>query len=196
MHIGLFFGSFNPIHIGHLFIADYMANNTSLDEVWFVVSPQNPFKAKSSLLSEFNRLHLVNLAIEGNSKLKASSIEFGLPKPSYTIDTLVYLEEKFPQHKFSLIMGSDNLKGIAKWKNSELLMEKCEIYVYERLGAEINKQDYSQNVHIEETPQISLSASYIREQLKNRKSVRYLLPESVEKYILDAGWYQAKLKKK
>lgn len=195
MHIGLFFGSFNPIHIGHLFIAEYMANNTSLDEVWFVVSPQNPFKEKSSLLSEFNRLHLVNLAIEGNDKLKASSIEFGMPKPSYTIDTLVYLEEKFPQHKFSLIMGSDNLKGISKWKNSELLMSKCEIYVYERLGAEIDKDSYPRNIHIEETPQISLSASYIRRQLKNKKSIRYLLPDNVEKFILDSGWYQTKSKK-
>lgn len=190
MHIGLFFGSFNPIHIGHLFIAEYMANNTSLDEVWFVVSPQNPFKEKSTLLSEFNRLHLVNLAIEGNDKLKASSIEFGMPKPSYTIDTVTYLEEKFPHHKFSLIMGSDNLKGITKWKNSELLLQKCEIYVYERLGSEIDKDSYPSNIHLEETPQISLSASYIREQLKNKRSIRYLLPDSVEKFILDSGWYQ------
>lgn len=190
MHIGLFFGSFNPIHIGHLFIAEYMANNTALDEVWFVVSPQNPFKEKSSLLSEFNRLHLVNLAIEGNDKLKASNIEFGMPKPSYTIDTVTYLEEKFPQHKFSLIMGSDNLKGISKWKNSELLIQKCDIYVYERLGSEIERDSYPSNIHVEETPQISLSASYIREQLKNKRSIRYLLPDSVEKFIMDSGWYQ------
>ena len=189
MNIGLFFGSFNPIHTGHLFIANHMACHTALDEVWLVVSPQNPFKKKNTLLAKYDRLHLANLAIEGNEKLRTSDIEFNLPKPSYTIDTLVYLEEKFPRYKFSLIMGADNLPTLHKWKNSEILMKDYDIYVYQRPGTEINMKDYPSNIQLQETPQILLSASYIREQLKNNKSIKYLVPESVEKYILEMGWY-------
>jgi len=132
MKIGLFFGSFNPIHIGHLIIAEHIVCNTALEEVWFIVSPQNPFKKKKNLLSEYNRLHLVNIAIKDNSKLKSSDIEFKLPKPSYTIATLVYLKEKFPNKDFSLIMGSDNLENLHKWKNSDILFRDYEIFVYKR----------------------------------------------------------------
>jgi nicotinate-nucleotide adenylyltransferase len=135
MHIGLFFGSFNPVHIGHLFIANHIAHHSILDEVWLVVSPHNPLKDKRTLLSEYDRLHLVNLAIEGNDKLKSSNIEFSLPKPSYTIDTLVFLEEKYPQHTFSLIMGSDNLATLHKWKNGDILQQNYKIFVFKRPDA-------------------------------------------------------------
>lgn len=190
MNIGLFFGSFNPIHTGHLFIANHMACNTDLDEVWLVVSPQNPFKDKKTLLQEYDRLHLANIAIEGNDQLKTSSIEFNLPKPSYTIDTLVYLEERHPKYKFSLIMGADNLPTLHKWKNSEILIKNYDIYVYQRPGTEINMNDYPANIKLQDTPQILLSASYIRKQVKANKSIKYLVPEPVEKYILEMGYYK------
>lgn len=190
MNIGLFFGSFNPIHTGHLFIANHMACHTPLDEVWLIVSPQNPFKDKKTLLPEYDRLHLANLAIEGNDQLRTSNIEFSLPKPSYTIDTLVYLEEKYPKHKFSLIMGADNLPTLHKWKNSEILIKNYDIFVYQRPGTSLNMEDYPKNIILQETPQILLSASYIRKQLKNNKSIKYLVPDSVEQYILDMGWYK------
>ena len=189
MKVGLFFGSFNPIHTGHLFIANHMACHTELDEVWLVVSPQNPFKKKSSLLPEYDRLHLVNLAIEGNDKLKASSIEFNLPQPSYTIDTLIYLEEKFPTYEFSLIMGADNLPTLHKWKNSDILINNYDIFVYQRPGTAVQMSDYPKNIQLQETPQILLSASYIRKQLKEKNSIKYLVPESVEQYILEMAWY-------
>lgn len=190
MNIGLFFGSFNPIHIGHLFIANHMANHTELDEVWFVVSPQNPFKEAKNLLGEHDRLHLVNLAIEDNFKLKASNIEFGLPKPSYTIDTLVYLKEKYPKHKFSLIMGADNIPTLPKWKNSELLMKDYDFYVYRRPGTDLDEASLPKNIKVQDTPQIVLSASFIREQIKNNFSIKYLVHERVEQYIELSGLYK------
>ena len=190
MHIGLFFGSFNPIHIGHLFIANYMANNTELDEVWFVVSPQNPFKDKKSLLPEYNRLHLVNLAIEDNDKLKASEIEFGLPKPSYTIDTLTYLKEKYPNHQFALILGADNLPTLPKWKNGEAIMNDYDIYVFQRPGTVIEPAHLKPNIKVQETPQIFISASYIRKEIKNNRTIKYLVPKEVEEYIEKSSWYK------
>lgn len=190
MKIGLFFGSFNPIHTGHLFIANHIAHYTNLDEVWLVVSPQNPFKKKADLLSEYDRLHLVNIAIEGNEKLRACDIEFSLPKPSYTIDTLVYLKEKYPNHEFSLIMGGDNLPTLHKWKSADVLMKDYTIYVYNRPGTDLMNTDYVNNIKILETPQILLSASYIREQLKNNKPITYLVPKEVERYIIEMGWYK------
>lgn len=132
--VGLFFGSFNPVHIGHLIIANYMANYTFLDEVWFVVSPQNPFKDKKSLGNMYDRLEMVNLAIEGADNLRASDIEFSLPQPSYTIDTLTHLSEKYPTKEFLLIMGEDNLMGITKWKNADILLRDYKIIVYPRPG--------------------------------------------------------------
>ncbi|MCD8528437.1 MAG: nicotinate-nucleotide adenylyltransferase [Chitinophagales bacterium] len=190
MKIGLFFGSFNPIHVGHLFIANHMAYNTALDEVWLMVSPQNPFKSKESLLPEYDRLHLVNLAIENNFKLRASNIEFSMPKPSYTIDTLVYLKEKYPNHHFSLIMGVDNLPTLHKWKNYEVLIENYDFYLFKRPGFEINEKDLTNRMHVEDIPQVFLSASYIRDAIKNNKSVRYLMPEAVEKYVSEMGWFK------
>lgn len=190
MHIGLFFGSFNPIHVGHLFIANHMANNTVLDEVWFVVSPQNPFKERKTLLSEYDRLHLVNLAIEDNDKLRSSNIEFSLPKPSYTIDTLVFLEEKYPEHDFALIMGADNLPTLPKWKNGDQLMERYPIYVFRRPGTVIEEKHLNAKITVQETPQIYLSASYIREQIKNSKTIKYLVPKAVEEYIEKSTLYK------
>lgn len=167
-----------------------MAHHTNLDEVWLVVSPQNPFKNKANLLSEYDRLHLLNLAIEGNNKLRACDIEFNLPKPSYTIDTLVYLKEKYPQHEFSLIMGGDNLPTLHKWKSADLLMKNYTIYVYNRPGTYIEKNNYPKNINILETPQILLSASYIREQLQAGKPITYLVPKEVEQYIEEMAWYK------
>ena len=134
MKVGLYFGSFNPIHIGHLIIANYVVNNTGLDRVWFVVSPQNPFKKSASLLNEYHRLHLVNTAIDGETKLKTSNVEFKLPKPSYTIDTLTYLSEKYPQHKFSIVMGSDGFKNLDGWKNYKTLVSNYSFFIYNRPG--------------------------------------------------------------
>jgi nicotinate-nucleotide adenylyltransferase len=190
MNIGLFFGSFNPIHLGHLFIANHMAQLPELDEVWFIVSPQNPFKEKKNLLPEYDRLHLVNLAIEDNDKLRAKDFEFYLPKPSYTIDTLVYLEEKYPKHNFALIMGADNLPTLPKWKNGDVLMKNYKIYVYNRPGTTLDVSKYPGNIVIQETPQVYLSASHIREQIKAERSIKYLVPPAVEEYILDSGWYK------
>ena len=190
MNIALFFGSFNPIHLGHLFIANHMAHHTDLDEVWFIVSPQNPYKEKKNLLSEYDRLHLVNLSIEDNPKLRSKDIEFYLPKPSYTIDTLIFLEEKYPNYRFALIMGADNLKTLPKWKKGDLLMKNYPIYVYKRPGTKLAEEKYPKNIVFQETPQVYLSASYIREEIKNGGSIKYLVPESVEQYIHDSGWYK------
>ncbi len=193
MKIGLFFGSFNPIHNGHLFIANVLANCTDLQKVWLVVSPQNPLKDKSSLLPEYDRLHLVNLAIENNSKLKASSIEFKLPRPSYTVDTLAYLQEKYPQHEFSLIMGSDNLASFTRWKNYEVILKNHTIYVYGRKGNEASGEklfNEKGNIKFLDFPFLDISSSQIREMIKEKKPVRYLLPESVEEYIRAMKYYK------
>jgi len=141
MNIGLYFGSFNPIHNGHLIIANHVLNTTDLAQVWLIVSPQNPLKKANSLLNEYHRLHLVKSAIEGEKNLKASSIEFKLPKPSYTIDTLTHLKEKYPQHDFSIIMGSDSFNNIHKWKNYQLLLKDHYIYIYKRPGSEISTNE-------------------------------------------------------
>jgi nicotinate-nucleotide adenylyltransferase len=188
MKVGLYFGSFNPIHIGHLIIADFVANHSDLQQVWFVVSPQNPLKQSSSLLNEYHRLHLVNLAIEGNAKLKTSDIEFKLPKPSYTIDTLAYLQEKYPTHSFSIIMGSDSFKNIGRWKNHELLL-KHPIIIYERPGHEM-KDLPNTNITILKAPLLEISATTIRENIRQQKSIRYLVPDAVIKEIENAGYYK------
>lgn len=189
MKVGLFFGSFNPVHIGHLIIASHIAQNCNLDEVWMVVSPQNPFKNNQNLLNEYDRLHLVNLAIDDNSKLKASDIEFRLPKPSYTIDTLTHLAEKYPRYKFSLIMGSDNLKGLPKWKNAQLIIKNTPIIVYQRPGEE-STETHGAKVTFLETPLLHVSSTYIREQIKAGKECRYLLPDAVLKYVDEMGFYK------
>ena len=190
MKIGLFFGSFNPIHNGHLIIANYVCETTDLDKVWLVVSPQNPLKQKETLLREYDRLHLINLAIEDNKNLKASNIEFKLPRPSYTIDTLIYLNEKYPQHEFALIMGSDNLATIHKWKNYELLL-KYPIYVYKRRGFEKNPYPKNKNIQLLEFPFLDISATFIRENLRKGISMQYFLPEPVWKYLDGTNLYKA-----
>ena len=190
MKIGLFFGSFNPIHIGHLIIANYMCTQTPLTQVWFVVSPQNPFKSKSSLARDYDRLHLVRLAIEDNPHLKASNIEFDLPKPSYTVDTLAYLKEKYPEHEFVLIMGGDNLGSFHKWKNYEIILRDHEIYVYKRPAYELGELEHHQKIKVFEAPLMQISASYIRSCIKNGHSVQYLVPEKVFDYLSSSSLYK------
>ena len=189
--IGLFFGSFNPIHHGHLIIAEYMATRTDLEQVWFVVSPHNPLKTRSTLANDYDRLHMVQLSIDDNPKLKASNIEFSLPKPSYTIDTMVYLHEKYPQHQFSLIMGSDNLESLHKWKNYELLLERYTIHVYQRPGSikEITLPPES-NIKVYDVPMLDISSTYIRQSIASGLSIRYMVPESVFQYLEGSRHYR------
>lgn len=193
MKIGLFFGSFNPIHIGHLILANYLIEHTDMDELWFVVSPQNPFKDKKSLLNDNIRLEMVELAIKNYPKMRASNIEFSLPQPSYTIDTLTYLHEKYPEHHFCLIMGEDNLASLHKWKNSEKLLENYQIIVYPRLfETEKNHIPLSEhpNVHLISAPIIELSATEIRNMIKENKNTRPMLPPEVFEYIDGSNFYK------
>lgn len=190
MKVGLFFGTFNPVHIGHLIIADYFAQNTDVDQVWFVISPQSPFKQKSSLLDEKHRFYMVNIAVEDNPKLKASNIEFHLPKPGYTIDTLTYLKEKYPEHSFVLLMGSDNLESFPKWKNCEAILAEHALYVYKRPGFSETPVVLKGDIRVFDVPLLDISATYIRTKLKERKSVRYLVPETVWQYLQEMHFYQ------
>jgi nicotinate-nucleotide adenylyltransferase len=188
MKIGLYFGSFNPIHNGHLIIANYMLQETAIKQVWFVVSPHNPLKKSNSLLNEYKRLNLVQLAIEGENNLKASTIEFHLPRPSYTIDTLVHLQEKYPQHHFSVIMGSDSFSNIDKWKNYTVLLNEYELYIYNRPGFTVSATNT--NIHLLDAPLLQISSTHIRELLKQSKSIRYLVPDIVKKEIEENNYYR------
>lgn len=188
MHIGLYFGSFNPIHIGHLIVANHIVENTDVDKIWFVISPHNPLKEAQSLLNEYDRLHLVELAIKGNLKFRASNVEFHLPKPSYTIDTLTNLVEKFPLEQFSVIVGSDSFQNIHRWKNYEQLIARHAFIVYNRPGFEVT-ETHGARVSILDAPMLAISATHIRKQIKERKSVRYLLPDAVLQYIEDCRYY-------
>lgn len=190
MKTGLFFGSFNPIHVGHMVLANYFLEFTDLDRIWFVVSPQNPFKEKKSLLAEHHRLQLVRLAVEDNPKMKASDIEFKLPQPSYTIHTLVYLQEKYPDNKFVLIMGADNLENLHKWKNYEQILNQYEIYVYPRKEANTNSTINHKNVKKVDAPIIEISSTFIREAIKDKKDVRYFLSAAVWNYIKEMHFYE------
>ncbi len=190
MKIGLYFGSFNPIHIGHLIIANHVANYTDVDQVWLIVSPQNPLKHSSVLLNEYNRLHLVKLAVEDNPKIRVSDVEFKLPKPSYTIDTLAYLEEKYPTNKFSIIMGSDSFSNIEKWKNYEVLLKKYSLIIYSRPSFPVAPKWLSQNTQVLKAPLLEISATAIREAIKTNKSIRYLVSEKVCDEIEQAGYYK------
>ena len=204
MKIGLYFGTFNPIHVGHLVIANYMAEYTDLNQVWMVVTPQNPLKDKSTLLADFHRLALVKVAIDDNTKLRASDIEFNLPKPSYTMTTLTYLKEKHPNDSFALIMGEDNLRTFHKWFNHEVILEKHKIYVYPRvltmqeelevvaMSADlINNYKSHNNVEFcEDAPVMKVSSSFIRQSIKEGKDVRYLLTEPVRKYVDEMNFYK------
>ena len=188
-HIGLFFGSFNPVHIGHLIIANHMANETDLDQVWMVVSPQNPFKDKKSLAKDRDRYNLVHLAIGDNPKLSVSDIEFSMPKPSYTIDTLTYLKEKYPNKIFYLIMGGDNVPTLPKWKNSELLIENYKIYVYKRPGYDLGPLASHPNITSVEAPLLDISSTHIRQLIKERKSIQYLVPDAARLEIETSSIY-------
>lgn len=189
MKIGLFFGSFNPIHIGHLIIANTMASATDLEQVWFVVSPQNPFKKNNSLLHEFDRFDMVQRAVSENPLLKVTDIEFHMPRPSYTIDTLVRIQEKFPQHEFRLIMGEDNLAQFPKWKNYEKILEYTGLYVYSRPHSATHNFKNHPAVHFVEAPLLDISATYIRSCLKSGSSIRYMVPEPVEQLIRIKKFY-------
>ncbi len=190
MKIGLFFGSFNPIHVGHLIIANYMATQTDLDKIWIVVSPQNPLKPKNSLARDYDRLHLVKLAIEGNPNLEASNIEFDLPKPSYTIDTLAYLKEKHPKHEFVLIMGGDNIGTLHKWKNYELILRDHQIYVYQRPSYDLGELATHPSVQLFDAPLMQISASYIRKSIKAGDSIQYLVTDPVYQELISSGMYR------
>lgn len=189
MKIGLFFGSFNPIHTGHLIIASHVINETDLDQVWFVVSPQNPFKKSASLLNEYHRLHLIKLAIDGIGSLKVSNIEFGLPKPSYTVDSMAYFKEKFPEHVFSIIIGSDGFQNINSWKNYEVLTINHHFYIYIRPGFNIS-QTHRAMIHILKAPLLEISSTYIRKLIRTNKSIRFLVPDIVKEEIETCGYYR------
>lgn len=187
--IGLFFGSFNPIHLGHLIIANYILENTDLNKIWFIVSPQNPLKNTNDLLDDTIRLKLVRLAIKNNNKFKASDIEFKLSKPSYTINTLKYLKSKYKTKDFVLIVGEDNLDSFEKWKDYREILNDYELYVYPRTNSKANKNLNFQNIHKINAPLIEISSTYIRENIKLNKSIRYLLPEVVRKEIEKNNYY-------
>lgn len=188
--IGLFFGSFNPVHVGHMIIANHLAEYTDLDQVWMVISPQNPFKERKNLAGSHDRIHLVNLAIGvDNTKLWASDIEFKLPIPSYTIDTLTYLKEKY-EHDFSLIMGGDNLTGFHKWKNHEQIIAHHNLYIYKRPDSGTTKFDKHPMVTFVEAPMLSISSTSIRKKIKNNKSIQYLVPDSVYEYLKESNMYK------
>lgn len=192
--VGLYFGTFNPIHVGHLIIANYMAQQPGMNEVWLVVSPHNPFKEKNSLLTDHHRLAMAELAVEDNPKLKVSKIEFDLPAPSYTVVTLQALKEKFPGYEFSLIMGEDNLRTFHKWRNYEYILEHFHLFVYPRLKEEQeteknNLADHP-HVHYVDAPVMNLSSTLIRNSIKAKKDVRYLLTEPVLKYIDEMNFYK------
>ncbi len=194
MYIGLYFGSFNPIHTGHLIIANHILNETSIEKIWFIVSPQNPFKKKDNLLNEYHRLHLVRLAVEEDTRMKASDIEFDLPQPSYTIHTLSFLKEKYPQHRFCIIMGSDGYLNIHQWKNAEIILKEYELYIYLRSGFPV-ETDLPKNIHALQAPLISISATQIRELIQTGKSARYLVPDKVLDEI-EKGRYYKKVQSK
>ncbi|HMI79922.1 MAG TPA: nicotinate (nicotinamide) nucleotide adenylyltransferase [Ferruginibacter sp.] len=189
MKIGLYFGSFNPIHIGHLIIANHAVAYTDLNQVWFVVSPQNPFKLSASLLNEYHRLHMIKSAIDGENNLRASSVEFKLPKPSYTADTLVYLKEEFPDHGFSILLGSDGFQNLDKWKNYQVIVKNYPVYIYKRPGFEI-KETHGADIHILNAPLLDISSTLIREMVKNKKSIRFLVPDIVREEIETSGYYR------
>jgi len=191
MNIGLYFGSFNPIHHGHLLIANYILQNTELNQVWFVVSPQNPLKPSHSLLNEYHRLYLVQIAIEGENGLKASDIEFKLPRPSYTVDTLAYLQEKYPANEFSIIMGSDSFQNLPKWKNYDWLLKNYPVYIYRRPEHEtLPSYPGAKKIVVLDAPLLPVSSTHIRKNIKEGKSIRYWVPDIVREEIEKNGYYR------
>lgn len=190
MKIGLYFGSFNPIHSGHLVIAGYMAEFSDLKQVWMVVSPHNPLKPAGTLLQDYHRFHLVELGIGNYKKIKASKIEFELARPSYTVVTLAYLQDKYPKHEFALIMGSDNLENLHKWKNYELILEHHDIYIYPRPNHDGGNLKDHPRVKWIDAPLMDISSSFIRKSIKEGKDVRYMMPETVADYIDEMNFYK------
>lgn len=193
MNIGLFFGSFNPIHVGHLIIANHLVENSDLDQVWFVVTPHNPFKKKSSLLDNNHRLNLVDIAVEEYPNLKSSNIEFNLPQPNYTVNTLIHIGEKHPDHNFSLIMGEDNLKSFHKWKNYKVILANYQIYVYPRVDIQKATIELLKHPHIHkiEAPIVEISSTHIRNSIKDDKNFRPLVPHNVWVYIDEMNFYKS-----
>ena len=191
MKIGLYFGSFNPVHNGHLIIANHILNETELKKIWFVVSPQNPLKENNTLLNEYDRLHLVRLAVQDDNRVKSSDIEFNLPRPSYTSNTMAFLSEKYPDHKFSIIMGSDSYQNLHKWKNFQTIINHYDILVYQRKDHDI-KEFFDKKPIVLNAPLIEISASQIRENIKTGKSIRYLVPEIVREEIETRRFYKQK----
>ena len=189
MKVGLYFGSFNPVHIGHLIIANHIANNNLIDQLWFVVSPQNPLKSKTQILNKYHRKYLIDIAIEGEKKLRSSTIEFSLPIPSYTIDTLTYLKDKYPKFIFSIILGSDSLQNINKWKSYELLLEKYQLLVYERPGFK-SENILRKNIIVLKAPLLDISSSRIREMIKKGDSIKFLVPDVVKEEIERNHYYK------
>ena len=206
MKIGLYFGTFNPIHVGHLIIANHMAEHADLDQIWMVVTPHNPLKKKNTLLDDYHRLQMVHLATEDFPKIKPSDIEFKLSQPNYTVNTLVHLEEKYPNYEFSLIMGEDNLKSLHKWKNYEAILAHHEIYVYPRLEAKVSVEEaissdadnldlkilqkFGTKIHMIDAPVVEISATFIRDNIKKGKNVQPLLPAKVWEYIDHNNFYK------
>lgn len=196
LNIGLFFGSFNPVHIGHMVISGYILEYSNLDQIWFIVSPQNPLKTKETLLADHHRLYLAELAIGDNERIKVSDIEFRMPVPSYTIDTLTYLEEKYPGQRFSLIMGEDNLYTLHKWKNGLEIVEKYPLFVYPRPGSEKLKDKKldslleKADIHRFNAPLMSISGTMIRDGIKAGKDMSFILPPATWKYIREMHFYE------
>lgn len=185
MKVGLYFGTFNPIHVGHLIIANHIVENSDLDQLWMVVTPHNPLKKKSGLLADYHRLQMVHLATEEYDKIIPSDIEFKLPQPNYTVNTLAHLQEKFPQHEFSLIMGEDNLKSLKKWKNYEVILNDYQLYVYPRISTDEVLEEFVShpNIHKVNAPIIELSSTFIRNSIKEQKNVKPMLDAKVWEYI-------------
>lgn len=187
---GLFFGSFNPIHAGHLMIANYMVEFTDLQEVWFIISPHNPLKEKSTLLEDHHRYYMVQLAVENDARFRASKIEFNMPKPSYTIDTLTYLSEKYPDRQFCLISGTDIFPSFHKWKNHMKLLDQYPFYVYPRPGSDVGPYASHKNIHLTAAPQVEISASFIRNAIREKKDIRYYLPWGLYDHITEMHFYE------
>jgi len=189
MKIGLFFGSFNPIHVGHLIIANHILNNGFTEKIWFIVSPQNPLKEKTTLLRDYDRLYLVKTATEDDFRIKVSDIEFHLPQPSYTINTLTYLTEKYPNDEFLIIMGGDSFQNLNRWKNYEILIDQYEIIVYRRIGFDVTN-NLNAKIKIVEAPFLDITATEIRELIKSGKSIRYMVPDKVRDEIERGGYFK------
>ena len=194
MRIGLFFGSFNPIHTGHMIIANIVLETTDVEQIWFVVSPQNPFKKNKNLLSEYNRIDMVREAIYDDYKFRASDVEFAMPKPSYTVETLIYLSDKHPEHSFKLIIGGDNLASFPKWKNHEVILENYGLIVYPRPNALTSHLLENDNVEIIEAPEMGISATLIRKMVRDKLSVKYLVPEGVREMIESRRYFIGEMK--